>query len=33
MTCVPLAGVNEHALTPENLGLYLVHILIEMRKL
>jgi hypothetical protein len=26
MTCVPLAGVNEQALTTANLGLYLIHI-------
>jgi hypothetical protein len=33
MTCVLLASVNEQALTTANLGLYLIHILIEMRKL
>ena len=33
MTCVPFASVDDQALTTANLGLYLIHILIETRKL
>ncbi len=33
MKCLPLWGFNEQALTAVNLGLYLIHILIEVREL
>jgi hypothetical protein len=33
MKCLQLAGYNEQGLTTVNLGLYLIHIPIDMRKL
>ena len=33
MKCLPLSGFNEQALTAMILGLYLIHILIEVREL
>src|SRR5437016_12112440 len=33
MTCLPLSGFNEQALTAVNLGLYLINILTKVREL